>query len=62
MAAADGRPVRVDDASGRGDLMLRSDDLGPYRIQRGERQVAIAFYRWSETTELVFTFRPLPTP
>ena len=31
---ADGRPVRVDDASGRGDVMLRGDDLGPYRIRR----------------------------
>ena len=28
----------------------------------GERQVAIAFYRRSEMTELVFTFRPMPTP
>ena len=163
VSAADGRPVHVDDASGRGDVMLRADDLGPYRIRRvdcdevrqvyptwfslpdvpigncarlddaegtrwvlnvrtpmpvtqvwdrhygplldrlqlgyaggrsgrfpegpetdlpegqkppeergaggylidpregsGERQVAIAFYRWSETTELVFTFRPMP--
>ena len=29
-----GRPVLVDDASGRGDVMLRSDDLGPARIRR----------------------------
>lgn len=34
VVARSGRPVRVDDASGRGDVMLRSDDLGPARIRR----------------------------
>ena len=28
------RPVRVDDASGRGEVMLRNDDLGPARLRR----------------------------
>jgi len=28
----------------------------------GERPVAIAFYRYTGTTELVFTFRPPPSP
>jgi hypothetical protein len=163
--AESGMPVRVDDASGRGEVMLGTDDLGSYRIRRvdceevrkvypswfalpdvpigncvrlgddgetkwvlnvrtpmpvievwdrhfgplldrlqlpywggrsgrfpegaetdlpagqtppeergaggyivdprpgsGERQVAIAFYRYAGTTELVFTFRPLPSP
>jgi hypothetical protein len=165
IATADGRPARVDDASGKGALMLSHDDLGPARIRRvdceevrkvwpawfvlpdvplgncarldgedgtrwvldvttpmpvtqiwdrhfeprldrlklgynggrsgrfpegaetdlpagqappeergaggylvdppfgsGERVVAIAFYRWAGTTELVFTFRPPPAP
>jgi hypothetical protein len=34
VVAADGRPVRVDDASGRGDVMISGDDLGPSRIRR----------------------------
>jgi hypothetical protein len=50
VVAADGVPVRVDDSSGRGAVMISSDDLGPYRI-----------YRRTGTTELIFTFRP-PEP
>ena len=34
IATADGRPARVDDASGRGDVMLSGDDVGPARIRR----------------------------
>ncbi|MEO5883333.1 MAG: hypothetical protein ABIQ06_13025 [Caldimonas sp.] len=34
VVAVDGLPVRVDDASGRGDVMISADDLGPSRIQR----------------------------
>ena len=32
------------------------------KIGSGERQTAIAFWRYAGTTELVFTFRPLPPP
>jgi hypothetical protein len=39
---------------------------GGYRVDprpgSGERQVAIALYRYAGTTELVVTFRPLPSP
>lgn len=34
VATADGLPVRVDDASGRGEVLLSHDDLGPYRMER----------------------------
>ena len=34
ITTADGRPARVDDASGKGELMLSHDELGPARLQR----------------------------
>ena len=34
VVAADGRPVRVDDASGRGAVLVSGDDLGPSRLRR----------------------------
>jgi hypothetical protein len=34
VVAVDGRPVHADDASGRGNVMLHPDDVGPYRMER----------------------------
>ncbi len=45
--AVDGRPVRVDDGSGRGEVMLSADDIGPYRIERVDcAEVRPAFPKW----------------
>jgi len=47
VAAADGLPVRADDASGRGDVMLNADDIGPYRLGRVDcDEVRKVFPKW----------------
>ena len=47
VVTAGGRPARADDASGRGELMLSGDDLGPSRIRRVDcDEVKKAWPRW----------------
>ena len=47
VVARSGHPVRVDDASGRGDVLMRSDDLGAVRIRRVDcDEVKKAYPSW----------------
>jgi len=47
VTAMDGAPVIADDASGRGEVMLHPDDLGPHRIERVDcAEVRAAFPKW----------------
>ena len=47
VTSASFQPVRADDASGRGEVMLRSDDLGPVRIRRVDcDEVRAAWPSW----------------
>ena len=47
VVAKSGWPVRVDDASGSGEVMLRSDDLGPARLRRVDcEEVRKAWPSW----------------
>jgi hypothetical protein len=47
VTSASSQPVRADDASGRGEVMLRSDDLGPVRIRRVDcEEVRAAWPGW----------------
>ena len=53
ITTADGRPARVDDASGKGELMLSHDELGPARLQRVDcDEVKKAYPGWFELPDV----------